>query len=236
MPSLLEVTDVRAGYGRIEVLRGISFSVPAGSVVALLGSNGVGKTTTLRAISGVLPVNAGAIHFDGRRIDGRPADEIAGRGLVMVPEGRGIFPGLSVEENLRLFHGSLGAGTPWDAFADEITATFPRLRERFSQQAGSLSGGEQQMLAVSRVLAGEPRLVLFDELSMGLAPLIVDSLFENVAAMRDRGITVVLVEQFMTHALALADVCYVIARGAVSWAGEASELRNSAVASHYLSA
>ncbi len=235
MPSLLEVTDLHAGYGRIEVLRGISLSVPAASVVALLGSNGVGKTTTLRAISGVLPTTSGSIRLAGRRIDGRPAAEIAGRGLVMVPEGRGVFPGLSVEENLRLIHGSLGADTSWDSFADEITTTFPQLGVRFGQQAGSLSGGEQQMLAVSRVLAGEPQLVLFDELSMGLAPLVVEQLFATVAAMRDRGVTIVLVEQFMTHALALADVCYVISRGVVSWAGEPSELRNSSVASHYLS-
>ena len=236
MPPLLEVADLRAGYGRIEVLRGMQFSVPAGSVVALLGANGVGKTTTLRAISGVLPATSGSIRFHGRRIDGLPAAEVARRGLVMVPEGRGIFPGLTVEENLRLIHGSLGAGDPWDAFAEEITTTFPRLGERFGQQAGSMSGGEQQMLAVSRVLAGAPDLVLFDELSMGLAPLVVETLFESVGAIRDRGTTIVLVEQFMTHALALADVCYVVSRGVVSWAGEPSELRNSSVASHYLSA
>ena len=236
MPSLLEVDDVHAGYGRIEVLRGLTFSVPAGSVVALLGSNGVGKTTTLRAISGVLPVTSGAIRFDGERIDNRPVDRIARRGLVMVPEGRGVFPGLSVEENLRLTHGSLGAGESWDEFADRIVSVFPRLGERFSQTAGSMSGGEQQMLAVSRVMAGDPKLVMFDELSMGLAPMIVDSLFENVAAMRDRGITIILVEQFLTHALAHADICYVLARGAVSWAGEPSELRDGAAASDYLSA
>ncbi len=234
MPSLLEVTDLRAGYGRIEVLRGVSFSVPAGSVVALLGSNGVGKTTTLRAISGVVPATSGSITFDGRRIDGRPIDDIAGRGLIMVPEGRGVFPGLTVEENLRLIHGALGRGTAWNDFADEIATVFPRLRERFSQLAGSMSGGEQQMLAVTRVLAGEPKLVMFDELSMGLAPMIVDSLFENVAAMRDRGVTIVLVEQFLTHALALADVCYVLSHGVISWAGEPAELRDGSVVDHYL--
>jgi len=236
MPSLLEVRDLRAGYGRIEVLRGLSFSVPEGSVVALLGANGVGKTTTLRAIAGVVRPTAGSIRLGDERIDGRPIDEIARRGVLMVPEGRGIFPGLTVEENLRLAHSSLGAGATWDEFSTEVASIFPRLAERFSQQAGSMSGGEQQMLAVSRVLAGDPRVVLFDELSMGLAPMVVDDLFATVAAMRDRGITIVLVEQFLTHALALADVCYVLSRGAVTWAGEASELRDGNAAADYLSA
>ena len=236
MPSLLEVTDLRAGYGRIEILRGLTFSVPAGSVVALLGSNGVGKTTTLRAISGVLPITSGSIRFDGRRIDKLRVNEVAKRGLVMVPEGRGVFPGLTVEENLRLTHASLGAGESWDDFAAHIVSVFPNLGDRFSQLAGSMSGGEQQMLAVSRVMAGDPKLVMFDELSMGLAPMIVESLFDNVAAMRARGITIILVEQFLTHALAHADVCYVISRGAVSWAGEPSELRDGAAAADYLMA
>ncbi len=228
MPALLEVADLEAGYGRIEILRGLSFDVPQGSVVALLGSNGVGKTTTLRTIAGLVPATAGSIRFDGEDIHNRHIDRIAGSGLVMVPEGRGIFPGLSVEENLQLIHGSLGGDTQWSEFVEQITETFPRLRERFSQRAGSMSGGEQQMLAVSRVLAGSPKLVMFDELSMGLAPLIVEDLFESVAAMRERGVTIILVEQFLSHALALADVCYVISKGRVTWAGEPSELRDGA--------
>jgi branched-chain amino acid transport system ATP-binding protein len=235
MPSLLEVRDLRAGYGRIEVLRGLSFAVPAGSVVALLGANGVGKTTTLRAIAGVVRPTAGSILLDGERIDGRAIDEIARRGVLMVPEGRGIFPGLTVEENLRLAHSSLRGGSTWDDFAAEVAEIFPRLTERLSQLAGSMSGGEQQMLAVSRVLAGAPRVVLFDELSMGLAPIVVEDLFATVGAMRDRGITIVLVEQFLTHALSLADVCYVLSRGAVTWAGDASELRDGSAAADYLS-
>ena len=148
MPALLEVRDLRAGYGRIEILQGLDFSVPQGSVVAILGSNGVGKTTTLRAISGVLPPTSGSIRFAGERIDGLDISEIAAKGPVMVPEGRGIFPGLSVEENLRLIHDGLGreasgSRVPWDDFQDEITTVFPRLGERLSQTAGSLSGGEQ---------------------------------------------------------------------------------------------
>ncbi len=224
MPALLELRGVRSGYGRIEILRGMDLIVPEGSVVAVLGPNGVGKTTTLRTIAGMLPVMAGSVHFAGERIDGRSVADIAARGLVMVPEGRGIFPGLSVEENLRLVHGSLGSGT-WSDFRDEVATMFPRLGERLAQRAGSMSGGEQQMLAVTRVIAGDPRLVMFDELSMGLAPLIVDELFEQVAAMRDAGRTIVLVEQFVSQALRLADICYVIEKGRVAWAGEASELR-----------
>ena len=236
MPPVLEVADLHAGYGRIEVLRGVTFDVPAGSVVALLGSNGVGKTTTLRAIAGVLPITSGSVRFRGRRIDGRRVERVAGDGLVMVPEGRGIFPGLTVEENLRLIHRALGNGEAWDAFADRITGVFPRLGERLGQQAGSMSGGEQQMLAVTRAMTGNADLVMFDELSMGLAPLIVDDLFAQVAAMRDRGTTIVLVEQFLTHALELADVCYVLSRGVISWAGEPAELRDGSAATHYLMA
>lgn len=232
MPALLQLTDVRAGYGRIEILRGVDLTVPQGSVVAVLGSNGVGKTTLLRTVSGIVPTAGGSITYDGQRIDGLSIDAIARRGLVLVPEGRGIFPGLSVEENLRLIHASMGAGRPWGDFLDEITTVFPRLGERQEQRAGSMSGGEQQMLAVCRAMVGEPRLVMFDELSMGLAPMIVDELFEQVAAMRDRGVTVVLVEQFLTHALGLADVCYVMSKGRISWAGEPGELRAGGAAAY----
>jgi branched-chain amino acid transport system ATP-binding protein len=228
VPPALELRDVRAGYGRIEVLHGIDITVPAGSVVALLGPNGVGKTTTLRAISGTLPVRSGRILLDGRRIENRRPSTIAKRGLVLVPEGRGIFPSLTVLDNLRIAHrgAPADAAGPWDAWFEEIVTIFPRLGERLSQLAGSLSGGEQQMLAVCRALVGHPRVVLFDELSMGLAPLIVAELFERVAALRDAGRTIVLVEQYVTYALELADVCYVLAKGRVAWAGEPSELRH----------
>ena len=236
MSAALELTDVRAGYGRIEVLRGISLLVPAGSVVALLGPNGVGKTTTLRAIAGTIPVTSGSIRLAGRRIDNRRPNVIARRGLVLVPEGRGVFPALSVEDNLRVAHRSAPsdlAGS-WDSWLEETVATFPRLGERLSQAAGSLSGGEQQMLAVCRALVGEPRVVMFDELSMGLAPMIVAELFERVAALRDAGRTIVLVEQHLTYALELADLCYVLAKGDVAFAGEPGELRGSAVLAGHL--
>lgn len=238
MTAALELVDVRAGYGRIEILRGMSLQVPAGSVVALLGPNGVGKTTTLRAISGTLPVSSGTIRLDGRRIDNRRASAIAARGLVLVPEGRGVFPALTVEENLRVAHHGAprSSAGPWDAWLAEIIATFPRLGQRMDQMAGSLSGGEQQMLAVCRALVGGPRIVMFDELSMGLAPLIVAELFERVAALREAGRTIVLVEQHLTYALELADLCYVIAKGRVAWAGEPAELRHLPSAAAYLTA
>ena len=238
MTIALDLDDVHAGYGRIEILHGVSLQVPAGSVVALLGPNGVGKTTTLRAISGTLPVTSGAIRLDGRRIDNRRASAIAARGCVLVPEGRGVFPALSVRDNLRVAHHSAprSVAGPWEAWLDEIVATFPRLGERLEQAAGSLSGGEQQMLAVCRALVGSPSVVLFDELSMGLAPIVVAELFERVAALRDAGRTIVLVQQYLTYALELADLCYVLAKGQVVWAGEPAELRNSASAAHFLTA
>jgi branched-chain amino acid transport system ATP-binding protein len=236
MSLALELRDVRAGYGRIEVLHGMDLQVPDGSVVALLGPNGVGKTTTLRAISGTIPVTSGTIRLDGRRIDNRRPSTIASRGLVLVPEGRGVFPSLSVEDNLRIAHRSAPAAVagPWEAWFDGIVDTFPVLGERRTQAAGSLSGGEQQMLAVCRSLVGDPRVILFDELSMGLAPLVVAGLFERVAALRDAGRTIVLVEQYLTYALELADICYVLAKGQVAWVGEPGELKRSSTAEAFL--
>ena len=234
----LELVDVHAGYGRISVLHGVDLTVPEGSVVALLGPNGVGKTTTLRAIAGLLPCTSGTIRLHGRRIDSRRANTIAARGLVLVPEGRGVFPSLSVEDNLRVAHHSAPpelAGS-WDAWLDQVATTFPRLRERMGQQAGSLSGGEQQMLALCRALVGDPKVVLFDELSMGLAPLIVSELFEHIEALRAQGRTVLLVEQYLTYALQLADLCYVLAKGEVAWQGDPAELKQSETVARYLSA
>jgi branched-chain amino acid transport system ATP-binding protein len=236
MSAALELDDVRAGYGRIEILKGLSLRVPAGSVVALLGPNGVGKTTTLRAISGTLPVTSGAIRLDGRRIENRRPSVIASRGLVLVPEGRGVFPALSVRDNLRVAHHSAPRTVAggWGDWLERTVATFPRLGERLDQTAGSLSGGEQQMLAVCRALVGEPQVVLFDELSMGLAPLVVAELFERVAALRDAGRTIVLVEQYLTYALELADLCYVLSKGEVAWAGEPAELKHLPSAAAFL--
>lgn len=238
MTLALQLDDVHAGYGRIEILHGLSLEVPAGSVVALLGPNGVGKTTALRAISGTIPVTSGAILFNGRRIDNRRPSVISSRGLVLVPEGRGVFPALSVIDNLRVAHRSAprDVAQPWEDWLDDIVSTFPRLGERLGQSAGSLSGGEQQMLALCRSLVGQPEVVLFDELSMGLAPLVVSQLFDHVAALREAGRTIVLVEQYLTYALELADICYVLAKGVVAWCGESAELRHSPAAAVHLSA
>jgi len=234
----LELRDVRAGYGRIEILHGMNLNVPAGSVVALLGRNGVGKTTTLRAISGTLPVTSGEIRLDGVRIDGRRASTIASKGVVLVPEGRGVFPGMTVRDNLHIAHHGAGreAKASYAEWEESIGRSFPQLSNRLDQQAGLLSGGEQQMLALSRALVGDPRVLMFDELSMGLAPIIVADLFDRIAALREEGRTIVLVEQYLTYALKLADFCYVLSKGQVAWMGEPSELRASPSASALLTA
>ena len=240
MPPLLEVDGVTSGYGKVEVLHDLTIGVPEGTVVALLGPNGAGKTTTLRVISGTLPVWRGQVMYNGQRLDHRSAYDIARRGITLVPEGRGIFPGLNVRENLEI---GVRAGTNGgndesrQARIETVLETFPRLRERLSQRAGTLSGGEQQMLALSRAFLGNPRVLLMDEISMGLAPRIVEQLFESVNELRQRGLTIVLVEQYLTYALRLADICYVLAKGRIEFVGEPSELRDSeALASSYLGA
>jgi len=240
MPPLLEVDGVTSGYGKVEILRDLTIGVPDGTVVALLGPNGAGKTTTLKVISGTLPVWRGQVMYDGERLDHHSPYEIARRGVTLVPEGRGIFPGLNVRENLEI---GVRAGTGGDdgesrsERLETVLETFPRLRERLSQRAGTLSGGEQQMLALSRAFLGNPRVLLMDEISMGLAPRIVEQLFESVNELRQRGLTIVLVEQYLTYALRFADICYVLAKGRIEFVGEPGELRDSeALASSYLGA
>ncbi len=238
MPTLLELNRVSAGYGRVEVLHGLSLSVPAGSVVALLGPNGAGKTTTMRVISGTLPVREGDITFAGQSITGRSTYERARAGLTLVPEGRGIFPGLSVRDNIEIaVRGPQQVDEDWRHRQREaVLDTFPRLRERLDQRAGTLSGGEQQMLAMSRAFLSAPRILLLDEISMGLAPKVVEQLFEAVGHLRAAGLTVVLVEQYLTYALRLADICYVLHKGRVAFLGEPNEVRSSNALSGYLSA
>jgi branched-chain amino acid transport system ATP-binding protein len=223
--SLLNVQGLRTGYGGIPVVFGIDLEVGEGEVVALLGANGAGKTTTLRAISGMIKAMAGEISFAGRRITNRSADQIARGGVVHVPEGRGIFPSLRVDETLRL--AASMAGVPRSAVAeriDEVYATFPRLAERRSQSAGTLSGGEQQMLTLSRGLIARPRLLLIDEMSQGLAPTVVANLFEIVGTFPARGTSVLLVEQFVGQALGVANRAYVLEKGVIGFAGSASQL------------
>lgn len=235
MAPLLELDGVVAGYGRIEVLHGVDLAVPEGTVVALLGSNGVGKTTTLRTAAGLLECRRGAVRFAGRRIDGTSPHDIAAAGLVLVPEGRGIFPNLDVRDNLRV---SANAGQDpalRRSRLDWVLEHFPRLRDRLDQRAGTLSGGEQQMLAVSRAFLAGPRLLMVDEISMGLAPMIVDQLFADIALLKSQGVAILLVEQYMTRALELADICCVMSHGRIEFVGEPAELRNSAtLASSYL--
>ena len=235
MPPLLEVDGVTSGYGKVEILHDLSIGVPEGTVVALLGPNGAGKTTTLKVISGTLPVWNGQVRYADERIDGRSAFEIARQGITLVPEGRGIFPGLAVRENLEIGVRAGDNGESRQERMERVLETFPRLRERLDQRAGTLSGGEQQMLALSRAFLGNPRLLLMDEISMGLAPRIVEQLFESVSELRERGLTIVLVEQYLTYALRLADICYVLAKGRIEFVGEPAELRGSeALASSYL--
>ena len=225
MSALLEVRGLRTGYGGIPVVFGIDLDINEGEVVALLGANGAGKTTTLRAISGMIRTMAGEVRFAGESVANRSADQVARRGLVHVPEGRGIFPSLRVEETLKL--AASFSGVPRSAVADrieEVYATFPRLAERRWQTAGTLSGGEQQMHTLSRALIARPRLLLIDEMSQGLAPTVVAQLFELVATLPRRGVSVLLVEQFVGQALTVAGRAYVQEKGVVTYAGSAAQL------------
>ena len=223
---VLELRGVSAGYGRIEVVHDIDLAVPAGSVVALLGPNGAGKTTTLSAIAGTIPLMQGDLLLDGRSIRKLSTFERTRNGIVLVPEGRSVFPSLSVHDNLELVVRASGAdaSTRRDRLG-EVWEIFPRLAERRDQRAGTLSGGEQQMLALSRAFLTSARVLLMDEISMGLAPVLVEALFDAVQQLRDRGKTIVLVEQFLTYALRLADICYVLGRGRIQFVGDAGELR-----------
>jgi branched-chain amino acid transport system ATP-binding protein len=224
---VLALDAVAAGYGDLLAIRSMSLEIHAGECVALIGANGAGKTTTLRAISGLLPLRAGRILFDGHSLAGLDSRAIVALGLAHVPEGRQVFPSLTVKENLEM-----GARTPsaWAArrgSLDEVFALFPRLRERDRQLAGTLSGGEQQMLAIGRGLMARPRLLLLDEPSLGLAPLAVRSILEIVEMVNRRGTTILLVEQNVQRALGLCHRGYVVENGVVALAGSREELLRS---------
>jgi branched-chain amino acid transport system ATP-binding protein len=229
----LTLTGVSARYGSSGALFEVSFTVAGGTALALLGPNGAGKSTLGRTISGLVPINTGEIWFDGERISGSSAHSIRQKGLAYIPEGRGIFPGLTVLENLRVAVGVLDRGQQRRAALAKAFELFPALGDRRNQRAGSLSGGEQQMLALARVLATDPKLVVADEMSLGLAPMIVDTVLETIAKARDAGITIVLIEQFVHRALALADSCVIMSRGHVSWSGRAEDARGE-VLEHYM--
>jgi branched-chain amino acid transport system ATP-binding protein len=223
--ALLQARGLRTGYGRLPVVFNVDLEVAEGEIVALLGANGAGKTTTLRALSGMLPSMAGEIRLDGRSLNGSSPDEIARAGVVHVPQGRGIFPNLKVEETLRL--ACAMARVPRsevDARVGDMYELFGRLRERRSQLAGTLSGGEQQMLAIARGLIMKPRVLMIDEMSQGLAPAIVQGLFRLVRSLPAQGVAVLIVEQFVTHALDVASRAYVLEKGEVVYSGDAAEL------------
>jgi len=218
---ILEVVDLHAAYGRIEVLRGVDLTVPRGAVVALLGPNGAGKSTLLKVVSGQMQQTSGDIHMAGVHVTGAKADELARLGLTTIPEGRSVFPNLTVEENLQLMS---FAGVPAPQVLDTAYSYFPRLHERRHQLAGTLSGGEQQMLALARALTSDPALLLLDELSMGLAPLIVDELYETVGRIAQTGVSILVVEQFARTALRIADYAAVMTGGRVVATGEPDEI------------
>ena len=220
--SLLEVDDIEVRYGNIRALKGVSFEVGEGEVVALLGANGAGKTTTQKTVSGMMRPSLGEIRFDGNRIDGLPAHQLIHLGICHVPEGRRVFPRMSVAENLEM--GAFRFKKPDQQMLKRVFELFPRLEERNNQLAGTLSGGEQQMLAIGRALMGKPRLLLLDEPSMGLAPLVVRQIFEIVKEINAAGVTVLIVEQNAAQALALADRGYVLETGEIVLSGSGKEL------------
>ncbi|MDE2371805.1 MAG: ABC transporter ATP-binding protein [Burkholderiales bacterium] len=236
---MLKIQNLHAGYGKVEVLQGISMEVQRGQVVTLIGSNGAGKTTTMRAVSGMIKPSAGEITLAGQRIDGRESYHIARLGLAHSPEGRRVFATMTVTDNLRLgaFPRYTGARPKGDIEADLQRAMdlFPRLKERSLQLAGTLSGGEQQMLAMARATMLNPEVVLLDEPSMGLAPILVDEVFRIIGRLKEQGVTMLLVEQFAAAALAVADYGYVLENGRISVHGPAAQLRDDpAVQAAYL--
>lgn len=233
--SILEVQDLVSGYGEVQILWGCSLQVEEGKLTALVGSNGVGKTTLLRTVTGLVRPWSGTVRFDGRIVNHLPPHAKADLGLVMVPEGRQLFTEMTVYENLEMGASNRRARARFRQNLERVYTLFPRLKERAAQRAGTLSGGEQQMLAVARGIMAEPRLLLIDELSLGLAPLLTLQLFETMKQLRDMGITVLLVEQNVQMALAISDYAYVMAEGKVELHGPPRELvQNPHVRAAYL--
>jgi branched-chain amino acid transport system ATP-binding protein len=232
---MLKIDNLEVAYGNIKAIKGISLEVIQGEIVTLIGSNGAGKSTTLRAISGILKPRSGSITFNGERIDGVEGHEIVSKGICQSPEGRRIFPRMTVDENL-----DLGAFLRNDKAAiaadrERVLELFPRLRERIDQKAGTMSGGEQQMLAVGRALMGSPKLLLLDEPSMGLAPVLVEMIFETIVKINKQGTTILLVEQNALAALNVADRAYVLESGSIKMSGKAKDLiSNDEVTKAYL--
>ncbi len=225
-PVLLEVRDAFVHYGRIEALHGVSLKVHEGELVTLLGANGAGKTTMMRAISGLRPLTSGSIWFDGRDITGVQAHRRVIDGLIQAPEGRGVFPGMTVLENLEMgcYGRKFDSKAQHDTQLDWVLETFPRLSERRTQVGGTLSGGEQQMLAIGRALMARPKVLLLDEPSMGLAPMVISQIFKIVSEINKQGTTVLLVEQNAQQALSRSDRAYILETGSVTRTGAARDL------------
>ncbi len=220
---MLEIRDLRGGYGEVEVLRGISMSIGAGEIVAVLGSNGAGKSTLNNTVCGLNPAFGGSVRFEGRDITRARYTEIVAAGLIQVPEGRRVFPNLSVRENLELGSYRRG-GARREHNLERVLSIFPRLRERLAQRAGTLSGGEQQMLAIGRGIMGEPRLLVLDEPSLGLSPILVEEMFGLIRRLNDEGLAILLVEQNVGQSLEIARRAYVLENGAIVFSGTPPEL------------
>jgi branched-chain amino acid transport system ATP-binding protein len=223
--ALLEVDDIHARYGSIEALKGVSLTVEEGEVVTLIGANGAGKSTTLRSIAGLTPISSGRVFFAGMDTTGVPAHEMVGYGIALAPEGRHVFPRMTVRENLELgAHKRRGADTGADF--ERVYGLFPRLRERERQKAGTMSGGEQQMLAIGRALMAQPRLLMLDEPSMGIAPILVQRIYETIAEINRQGVAILLVEQNANYALDVSKRGYVLETGEVALSNDSALLRN----------
>jgi len=232
---MLKVTDIRAAYGKIEALKGVSLTVMEGEIVTLIGANGAGKSTTLKTISGQLTPKTGSIEFMGKTISGTPTHLVTAMGIIQVPEGRRIFSRMTVMENLEMGAFLRNDKDEIKSDLDHVFELFPRLKERISQKGGTLSGGEQQMLAMGRAMMAKPKLLMLDEPSMGLAPVVVEIIFETILTLNRAGITILLVEQNANMALAIADRGYVLETGNVALTGPGKELlANEAVRKAYL--
>jgi branched-chain amino acid transport system ATP-binding protein len=230
---LLQVSDLAVAYGKIKALHGISLHVDHGEIVTLVGANGAGKTTLLQTLSGLRRVSAGSVLFEGQEIVAMPGHKRVGLGICQAPEGRGVFPGMTVEENLAM--GAYSRGKPDPEDQERVFTLFPRLKERRSQAGGTLSGGEQQMLAIGRALMARPRLLLLDEPSMGLAPQVIQLIFRIIAEINEQGTTILLVEQNAAQALTIANRAYVLETGRISKTGTGAELlRDDSIIKAYL--